>query len=188
MTEEGQSLQKRDPVGDLFGIELENTTKNMMDEEEPEQVSKETVLKLPCHIDNNNNPVNSLEEGLEISLTAELEKFSEKMQSNAIFKKVSKINKLSSYLCVQFVRFYWKKESMVGGTKAGKAKILRSVMFPKTLDLYDFCSDSLKKELDQGRDIETKQREEEDKIRLEGKKKEAEESDKMMKGEVDAQT
>jgi ubiquitin carboxyl-terminal hydrolase 14 len=52
------------------------------------------------------------------------------------------------------VRFYWKKESNVGGTKAGKAKILRSVMYPKVLDLYEFCSDSLKKTLDAGREVE----------------------------------
>lgn len=41
------------------------------------------------------------------------------------------------------MRFYWKKESNVGGTKAGKAKILRSVAYPRVLDLYKFCSESL---------------------------------------------
>jgi ubiquitin carboxyl-terminal hydrolase 14 len=80
-----------------------------------------------------------------------MEKFSEILQRNAVFKKTSKINKLPNYLCVQFVRFYWKKESNVGGTKAGKAKILRSVMYPRVLDLYKFCSDSLQKTLNEGR-------------------------------------
>jgi ubiquitin carboxyl-terminal hydrolase 14 len=42
------------------------------------------------------------------------------------------------------VRFYWKKESTVSGTKAGKAKILRSVAYPKVLDVYEFCSGELK--------------------------------------------
>lgn len=108
-------------------------------------------MKLPCHIDNNNNPINSIQEGLDISLTGELEKFSEVLQRNAVFKKTSKINKLPSYLCIQFVRFYWKKESNVGGTKAGKAKILRSVMYPRVMDMFNFCSDSLKETLKEGR-------------------------------------
>ena len=52
------------------------------------------------------------------------------------------------------MRFYWKKESNVGGTKAGKAKILRSVAYPRVLDMYKFCSESLKATLDEGRKIE----------------------------------
>lgn len=92
------------------------------------------------------------------------------------------MNKLPSYLCVQFVRFYWKKESSVGGTKAGKAKILRSVMYPKVFDMYNFCSDELKKSLDHGREFEQKIRLEEDRLRLDGLKKEAEKSDAQMAG------
>lgn len=113
-------------------------------------------MKLPCHIDNNDNPINSLQDGLEISLNDEREKFSELLQKNSLFKTTSKMSKLPSYLCIQFVRFYWKKESNVGGTKAGKAKILRSVMYPRILDIYNFCTDSLKKTLDAGREVEQK--------------------------------
>lgn len=60
----------------------------------------EHVLKLSCHIDNNNNPINTLEEGLQISLSGEIEKNSEVLQRNAIYKKTSKVNKLPSYLCI----------------------------------------------------------------------------------------
>lgn len=141
------------------------------------------MLKLSCHIDNNNNPVNSLNEGLDISLVGELEKYSETLGRNAIFKKTSRVNKLPSYLCVQFVRFYWKKESAVGGTKAGKAKILRSVAYPRVLDIYPICSNALKSKLDQGREFEAKLRAEEDEATLEGKRKQAETYDKEMKGE-----
>jgi len=35
--------------------------------EEPATVQTEKVLRLSCHIDNNNNPINSLSEGLKIS-------------------------------------------------------------------------------------------------------------------------
>ena len=99
-------------------------------------------------------------------MSGEIEKFSQVLQRNAIFKKKSLVSKLPSYLCVQFVRFYWKKESAVGGTKAGKAKIVRSVLYPRILDIYNFCTPDLKKSLDHGREFEAKLREEEDSRRL----------------------
>jgi hypothetical protein len=42
---------------------------------------------------------------------------------------------------------------------------LRSVTYGKTLDVYEFCSDELKKSLDCGRDFEAKLLEEEEKLR-----------------------
>jgi ubiquitin carboxyl-terminal hydrolase 14 len=60
------------------------------------------------------------------------------------------------------VRFFWKKGSDTAGTEAGRAKILRSVAYSKTLDVWEFCSDSLKKNLDQGRELEAKMLEEEE--------------------------
>ena len=53
-----------DPITRLFGIELESKLKNIETEAEPETIMNEHVLKLSCHIDNNNNPINTLEEGL----------------------------------------------------------------------------------------------------------------------------
>lgn len=165
-----------DPVTRLFEIELESTVKNSETDAEPEATQTEKVLKLSCHIDNNNNPINNLQDGLDVSLSGDLEKFSEALQRNAVYKKSSLVSKLPSYLCVQFVRFYWKQESAVGGTKAGKAKILRSVMYPRIFDIYNFCSPDLKKSLDHGREFEAKIREDEDKERLEGLKKAEEDS------------
>ena len=48
---------------------------------------------------------------------------------------------------MNFVRFYWKQASDIGGTKAGKAKILRNVQYPKIFDLFEFCSPELKESL-----------------------------------------
>ncbi|RDX80843.1 Ubiquitin carboxyl-terminal hydrolase 6, partial [Mucuna pruriens] len=53
----------------------------------------------------------------------------------------------SRYLTVQFVRFFWKRESNQ------KAKILRKVDYPLELDVYDFCSDDLRKKLEAPRQI-----------------------------------
>lgn len=114
-----------DMIEKLFGIELVNTIKNKETEEEPIQEQKENVLRLSCHIDNNNNPINHLAEGLKISLEGDIEKRSPLLGRDCVYFKQSKINKLPSYLTVHFVRFYWKKESQSTGTKAGKAKILR---------------------------------------------------------------
>jgi ubiquitin carboxyl-terminal hydrolase 14 len=84
---------------------------------------------------------------------------------------------------VHFVRFYWKKESTLSGTKAGKAKILRNVSFPKIFDIYELCTDELKKSLDVGREFERKIREEEDARRLAGKEEEKKQEDVEMKEE-----
>lgn len=140
-------------------------------------------MKLRCYIDNNNNPIDTLEEGLDIGLKGELEKYSEIADRNCIYEKTQKISQLPSYLCVNFVRFYWKAASQVGGTKAGKAKILKKVVYPKVLDIYKFCSEELKKSLDHGRALETKNREKEDTRMLEEKKLAGEKEDVEMKGE-----
>ena len=55
--------------------------------------------------------------------------------------------------------------------------------YPRVLDVYKFCSDQLKKSLDCGRELEAKVREEEDRIKLEGKVKEAEAVDKVVAGD-----
>ena len=57
-----------DPVTRLFEIELERTTQNTESEAEPEQTGTEKVLKLSCHIDNNNNPIDNIQDGLNVSL------------------------------------------------------------------------------------------------------------------------
>lgn len=170
LTPEEQAMTgASDMIEKLFGIELVNTVKNKETDAEPPQETKEQVLRLSCHIDNNNNPINHMMEGLKISLSGDIEKYSDILGRNSIYFKESKINKLPSYLTVHFVRFYWKKESTTTGTKAGKAKILRNVSFPKVLDIYEICTDELKKSLDVGREFERKIREEEDAKRLAGK-------------------
>jgi len=71
-----ETNENLEPVERLFGIDLESTVQNTEFPDET-KVQKEHVLKLSCHIDNNNNPVNSLSEGLDISMVGELEKYSE---------------------------------------------------------------------------------------------------------------
>lgn len=157
-----------DLIEKLFGIELVTTLKNKEDPEEPVTETREQVLRLSCHIDSSTNHVNHVGEGIKLSLEGDIEKHSSTQGRNCVYFKQQKVNKLPSYLTVHFVRFYWKKDSVTSGTKAGKAKILKSVQFPKVFDIYDHCTDELKKSLDLGRDFERRLREEEDARKLTG--------------------
>lgn len=64
MVDEGDD---RNPVDKLFAIEMESTTRNIENDNEPPTVGTETIMKLPCQIDNNNKPIDNIDEGLEIS-------------------------------------------------------------------------------------------------------------------------
>ena len=127
---------------------------------------------MSCTIDNQTSPINSMAEGLRSALKGDIEKNSEVLGRDAVWSKETKVNRLPQYLCVQFVRFYWKQASGVAGTDAGKAKILRNVAFPKVFDMFEFCTDELKASLMHGRDLEAKNRAKEDAAALGGTEEE----------------
>ena len=95
------------PIERLFQLELETKTHNKEVEHEEPKIAMERAMKLRCYIDNNNDPIDTIEEGLDIGLKGELEKYSEAAGRNCVYEKAQKINQLPSYLCVNFVRFYW---------------------------------------------------------------------------------
>eukprot|EP00850_Spirogloea_muscicola_P007054 SM000034S12808 [mRNA] locus=s34:843081:848940:- [translate_table: standard] len=129
-----------DPVKELFGIELVSTLRCA--ETGEESIEKETVYMLKCHI---SAEVNFLQEGLKQGLKDEVEKNSVQLGRSAVFKRDSLISRLPKYLTVQFVRFFWKRESQQ------KAKILRKVGYPLVLDIYAFCTEELKEALTEPR-------------------------------------
>lgn len=136
------SSENLDTVKELFGVEL---VSRMHCEESGEESSEtESVYSLKCHI---SHEVNHLHEGLKHGLKSELEKASPSLGRSAIYVKESRINGLPRYLTIQFVRFFWKRESNQ------KAKILRKVDYPLELDVYDLCSDDLRKKLEAPRQI-----------------------------------
>ncbi|KAK1758351.1 hypothetical protein QBC47DRAFT_374377 [Echria macrotheca] len=98
--------------------------------------SKETFLKLSCHIDSSTN---HLVEGILKGLTEKIEKRSDALGREAVYTKRSKISRLPKYLTVHFVRFFWKREVQK------KAKIMRKVTFPHELDATEYCTDELRK-------------------------------------------
>lgn len=131
-----------EPVRELFGIDLVSRVHCVESAEESSEA--ESVYSLKCHI---SHEVNHLHEGLKHGLKSELEKVSPSLGRTAIYTKESRINDLPRYLTVQFVRFFWKRESNQ------KAKILRKVDYPLELDVYDLCSEELRKKLEGPRQI-----------------------------------
>ncbi|KAJ3671194.1 hypothetical protein LUZ60_008620 [Juncus effusus] len=129
-------------VQTLFGIDL--VSKVHCPESGEEASERESVFALKCHI---SHEVNHLHEGLKHGLKSELEKASPVLGRTAIYSKESRINQLPKYLTIQFVRFFWKRESNQ------KAKILRKVDYPIELDVYDLCSDELKQQLQLPRQV-----------------------------------
>ncbi|XP_051147985.1 ubiquitin carboxyl-terminal hydrolase 6-like [Andrographis paniculata] len=131
------SSEDSEVVKRLFGTNL--VSRVYCAESGEESTESETVYSLKCHI---SQEVNHLHEGLKHGLKSELEKSSPSLGRTAVYKKDSSINDLPRYLTVQFVRFFWKRESNQ------KAKILRKVDYPLELDVYDLCSEDLRKRLE----------------------------------------
>jgi len=108
---------------------------------------------LPCFID---NTTTELVAGLKASLKENIDLYSDVLGRNTVFEKTQMLNRLPPYLTVQFMRFFWKQANVSTGSKAGKAKILKSVMFSKIIDLYELCNDETREILNIGRNIESK--------------------------------
>ncbi|KAI5295583.1 deubiquitinating enzyme [Ascosphaera acerosa] len=106
--------------------------------------STEEFLKLNCHIDKD---INHLRDGILAGLNEKLEKRSPTLERDATYTKTSRISRLPRYLTVHFVRFFWKRDSQK------KAKIMRKVTFPEELDVVEFCTEDLRKQLAPVRDL-----------------------------------
>lgn len=141
-------------IEDLFTFEYKSALTCQENPDEPPTLALDYSKKLTCIIDNQGYPVNIISEGIQAGLEGSLEKFSESLGRNSVYSKSQKINRLPNYAIVQLVRFIWKNASSAAGTKAAKAKVLRSVGFNKELDLYPFCTEELQNSLNVGRDME----------------------------------
>eukprot|EP00181_Compsopogon_caeruleus_P004899 CAMPEP_0184682304 /NCGR_PEP_ID=MMETSP0312-20130426/6750_1 /TAXON_ID=31354 /ORGANISM="Compsopogon coeruleus, Strain SAG 36.94" /LENGTH=468 /DNA_ID=CAMNT_0027133891 /DNA_START=187 /DNA_END=1590 /DNA_ORIENTATION=+ len=128
----------------LFGLEMEVT--DVCDEEGSDEVIKKTEMarSLKCHI---SQSVNSLYQGLKEGLEEKVSLSSEALGRTVEWSRNWRIARLPPYLWVQYVRFYWKSAAQL------KAKILRNVAFPFTLDVHDFCTEELREKLKPAREV-----------------------------------
>jgi len=145
----------------LFQGELEVTWSCKDNAQEAVQVTRAAFDKLPCHIKGGTgkDATNFLTDGLKESLKELVEKNSPSLKRQAMYEKSSLVARLPFYLTVQFVRFFWKKAqaTISQPDKVGnKAKIVRPVEFPFSLDLAPYCTEEVRKTLYAARDIESK--------------------------------
>ena len=71
----------------------------------------------------------------------DLEKTSPSLGREAVYHEQTRISRLPSYLTVNMVRFYWRRE--IGK----KTKIMRKVKFPFELDATELVTDDLRKKI-----------------------------------------
>ena len=148
-------------------------------DEEPVR-SKDAFLKLDCHIE---KETNHLRDGIAAGLLEKIEKNSPSLNREAVYTKKSKVARLPKYLTVHFVRFFWKREAQK------KAKIMRKVTFPAELDVVEFCTDALKKQLIPVRDkVREVRKDEEDVTRARKRQKLAHKQEEDRKADASTST
>lgn len=126
-------------------------------------LSEDVFLKLDCHI---NKDINHLRDGILAGLEEKVEKKSPTLNIDTVYTKKSRISRLPKYLTVHFVRFFWKREAQK------KAKIMRKVTFPAEIDVVEFCTEKLKKQLIPVRDkVREVRKDEEDVLRARKRQK-----------------
>ncbi|KAH8740508.1 Ub6p like ubiquitin at N-terminus and ubiquitin C terminal hydrolase at the C-terminus [Cryptosporidium ryanae] len=143
---------EKNSFGDIFRFRMRTKFTNIETEKE-EEVKNEENFKLMCHMGTQLSPVDYLTQGIKLSLDEVVEKKSSETGLDSKYRKVSEIDSLPPFLLVHLVRFEWKKSSEIARTEATRAKVCRKIEFSQNLDLYEFCSDDLKKILNIGRDI-----------------------------------
>jgi ubiquitin carboxyl-terminal hydrolase 14 len=140
----------------LFGLKMEETlTCSDAGDAEPPKVSYDLERKVVCNIQGGHGStinVGHLAEGIALGLTSDVEKISDVLGRNANWTKKSRIDRLPKFLCVQFMRFFWKPTPDSSDHAGVKCKILKPVTFNIDLDMYEFCSTRLQTILKVSRD------------------------------------
>lgn len=149
----GQNLKRggaATEIEELFGLEMEETLACAEDSTEKPKVTVDKHYKLVCNIQGgagSTQQIAHIGEGIKLGLTGTVDKFSEVLNKDAIWTKTTKIKRLPPYICVQFMRFYWKATPDSRDHVGVKCKIMKPVTFPNILDVYEFCSEDLQKVL-----------------------------------------
>lgn len=124
---------------------------------EPPVVTYDLHRKLVCNIQGGSSAssqvnVTHVSEGIQLSLTGKLEKYSDALGRNAQWTRSQRFARLPPYLVVQFGRFYWKATPDSQDHAGVKCKVMKPVGFQGTLDVYEFCSEKVKSVLKVARD------------------------------------
>jgi len=159
--DKGTSGDKNDKMQD--DEEAKETGVSLM--VEPPVKSFDLHRKLVCNIQGGSDGtaqtnVSHLAEGIALSLNGTIEKRSEVLGRDAMWTRKQRIARLPPILTVQFGRFYWKATPDSQDHSGVKCKVMKPVTFNSTFDIYDFCTDEVKKELKKSKDKALKEEEE----------------------------
>ena len=163
-------------------MEVENTEAAASAVVEPPVKSFDLLRKLVCNIQGGSDSgaqtnVSHIAEGIELSLNGKIEKRSDVLGRDAVWTRKQRIARLPPILAVQFGRFYWKATPDSQDHAGVKCKVMKPITFNSILDVYDFCTDDVQKELKKSRDKALKEEEDRINARLKGDLKE--DDDKM---------
>lgn len=150
----------------LFGIETTVEMQCTESEEEKPVVKHEHLRRLQCKI---TDDVNNLEQGLKVAFEGQLEKRSDVLGRNAVWKTYQSLHRVPLYLVVQFNRFYWKRTPNSRDHDGINCKIRRRVKFPLEFDIYQFCDEDLKEIMKPAREKHTQKLMELSDNQIEGK-------------------
>lgn len=142
-------------INSFIGIEMEEVLSCAETTAEPSTRRTDNVYKLTCNIQGGQGSpvsIDYVQEGLKLGLEGSVEKHSAVLGRNAVWNKTQKISKLPRYLCVHFMRFFWKTTPDSMDHSGVKCKIMRPVAYPEIFDAYEFCSDNLQAALKVNRD------------------------------------
>jgi ubiquitin carboxyl-terminal hydrolase 14 len=143
----------------IFGLELEQVDVCQESEDEARSVTRIVESKMRVNIDGGASSADKVDfmfQGMHKALKGQVEKNAPLLGRNAIWERTQRINRLPQILCVQYMRFYWKKrEPTAHDPSTGtKCKMLRPVAFNATIDMYEFCTPRLQGFLKRNRDAE----------------------------------
>lgn len=120
----------------FLNIKLEETLSCTESDLEPSVVRSEVVNRLVCNIQGGpgtTTAIDHLHDGLKLGLEGTVEKNSDVLGRDALWTKHQRVSKLPRYLCVQFMRFFWKATPESRDHTGVKCKILRPVSFTEVL-------------------------------------------------------
>lgn len=133
-------------VDSLMGLELTEELTCAECAEEPPVTRREGHRKLTAFI---NDKISHLSDAIKLGLEGDLEKRSEVLGRNAVWKKKLAVTRAPKFVMVQLNRFFFKRTVNESGAAGGEnCKILRVVNFPLTnFDVTPFCGGRLADEL-----------------------------------------
>lgn len=116
----------------LLNMQADETISCTECPEEPVTSRRVSINRLVCNIQGGHGSstvINHLHEGLRLGLNSSVEKHSAILGRNAEWGIRQQLAKLPRFLCVQFMRFFWKATPESRDHTGVKCKILRPVTF-----------------------------------------------------------